>query len=173
MTFCSWGGALSDLEKQVFVDPIRQVQGYGDHFGVADQLREAEGDGRSEGARMGRRRRRRTVHLRGRRIPRVARHVADPERQGARRRLGHAQGHLHIFGRNCDRVEHEGLPGRQGPVVLEGFLGREGVSRTARPLQGVLLQLRGRIARGRHEAVGHLSGDRREGEARLRQAQRD
>ena len=27
MTFCSWGGALSDLEKQAFIDPFAKSKG--------------------------------------------------------------------------------------------------------------------------------------------------
>ena len=37
--------------------------------------------------------------------------------------------HLHVDGRHRDRLEHQGLPGGQGPGVVEGLLGRQGVSR--------------------------------------------
>ena len=71
--------------------PVRQGQGDRGRPRLADELREAEGDGRGRRARMGPRRCRRALHLPGRGPARAARHGADPERQQARSRLGDAR----------------------------------------------------------------------------------
>ena len=104
---------------------LRQDQRLRGRGRLADQLRQTESDGGRRPPRVGPRRCRRPLHLARRRLPRAARHVADPQRQGAGRQLGGAQGHFHLDRRHRRRMEHQGVPGGRGAEILERLLGRE------------------------------------------------
>ena len=173
LTFCSWGGALSELEKNTMLDPFAKLKKIEIAHASPTNYAKIKAMVEARRAGMGPGGRRRPLHRPGQGHARNPRHEPHPECEEPQSGLGHEPRHLHVDRRDGDRVEHEGLSGGQGSDLVEGFLGRQGLPRSARPLQAALLQLRSRAARRRRAVQPDLSGHRRQDQGRVRQAARD
>ena len=164
LTFCSWGGALSDLEKTAMLDPFGKIRGF--EVVAASptsyaKLKAMVDAGHPEWD---------LVDVGGRFIWQGADYLEPldmsliPNAKALDARLGGAQGHFHLDRRHRRRVEHQGVPGGRGAEILEGLLGRQDLPRSPRPLQGLLLQLRSGSPGRRHAARRGLSRHRGQGE---------
>ena len=121
LTFCSWGGALSDLEKTALLEPFGKTRGFEVVPASPTNYAKLKAMVEVGAAGMGPRQRRRPLHLARRGPARTARHVADPQRQGARRQLGAPKGIFTSTGATVVAWNTKTFPEGAGPKSWKDF----------------------------------------------------
>ena len=158
LTFCSWGGALSELEKTTMLDPFAKLKkieiAYASPTNYAKIKAMVEGgapewDLVDVGGRFIDQGKDLLETLDMSLIPNAK--TLDPGWVTSR-------GIFTSTGATVMAWNTKAFPEDKGPTSLEGLLGRQGLPRPARALQAALLQLRGRAARRRRAAQPDLSG---------------
>ena len=150
LTFCSWGGALSDLEKTALLDPFGKTKG----FEVVPasptnyaKLKAMVECGKPEWD---------LVDVGGRFIWQGADLLEPldmsliPNAKALDAGWVAPKGIFTSTGATVVAWNTKAFPEGQGAEILEGLLGREDLPGAARPLQALLLQLRGGTAGGGH-----------------------
>ena len=173
LTFCSWGGALSELEKTTMLDPFARAKrieiAYASPTNYAKIKAMVEG-GAPEWD---------LVNVGGRFIDqgKDLLETLDMSLIPNARSLDPgwitSRGIFTSTGATVMAWNTKAFAEDKGPTFVEGILGRQGLPGPARSLQAALLQLRGRPARRWRSPRPDLSGHRRQDQAGLRETARD